>query len=230
MLIQCSECGISVSDKAIKCPKCGKNMVQESCESIEYGGIIQILNKVADIRSKFPNFWVKLSVYPDNFSIDPLIEVITDQEDASMFSVQINEEDLKKMNLVSNFEALDYYDGFTSNGNPDDPYKWVDVNDTKVAAKTVYEILTKVYQKKHQAARFVITGVEDDLNKAKYNSSGEFLEGEGYGQGEFAYYKEPEYSQDVQEYNEADGQEENNASKYIWYVIGFIVWLIWMLL
>ena len=113
MLIKCSECGILVSDKATKCPKCGKNMVQESCESIEYGGIIQILNKVADIRSKFPNFWVKLSVYPDNFSIDPLIEVITDQEDASMFSVQINEEDLKKMNLVSNFEALDYYDGFT---------------------------------------------------------------------------------------------------------------------
>ena len=43
MLIKCSECGILVSDKAIKCPKCGKNMVQESCESIEYGGIIQIL-------------------------------------------------------------------------------------------------------------------------------------------------------------------------------------------
>lgn len=77
-----------------------EKMVQETCESIEYGGIIQILNKVANIRSKFPNFWVKLSVYPDNFSIDPLIEVITAQEVISLFSVQINEDDLKKMNLV----------------------------------------------------------------------------------------------------------------------------------
>lgn len=186
MLVKCPECEILVSDKAPKCPKCGKVFSQETSAPVEYEGVIKILNKLAEIRSKFPNFLAKLSVYPDNFSIDPLIEVITECDgnyhygasagsglDAELrtyidkgeklaaiklykektgidlksakdyvdaleqrpntnsavvpnalgtgeFYVQINEEDLRKMNLLAGFEALDYHEEFTSNDDPDD--------------------------------------------------------------------------------------------------------------
>lgn len=258
MLVKCDECGILVSDKALKCPKCGKVFSQKSSAPIEYEGVIKILNKLAEIRSKFPNFHAKLSVYPDNFSIDPLIDVITkcdgdyhygvscgsgldvelrtyidrgeklaaiklykektgidlnaakDYVDAleqrsntnsdailnalgtGEFYVQINEEDLRKMNFITGFEALDYHEKFTSYEEPGNTYTWITVNDTKMAAKIVYDLLTGVFKKKLEFARFVITGVEEDTDNAKYNSAGVFLEGKGYGQGEFAYYREPE--------------------------------------
>ena len=87
---------------------------------------------------------------------------------------KINEEDLRKMNLVAGFEALDYHEEFTSNDEPDDTYTWVTVNDTKMATKIVYDLLTGVFKKKLESARFVITCVEDDTEAAKYNSAGVF--------------------------------------------------------
>ena len=60
---------------------------------------------------------------------------------------KINEEDLRKMNLVAGFEALDYHEEFTSNDEPDVTYTWVTVNDTKMAAKIVYDLLTGVFKK-----------------------------------------------------------------------------------
>lgn len=296
MLVKCPECGTLVSDKATKCPKCGKVLLQEKTAPVEYEGIITILNKLAEIRSKFPNFWAKVSVYPDNFSIDPLIEVITecdgeyhygassgrgldsellacidrgekllaiktykertgtdlklakDYVDAleqrprinaapvanapgtGEFSVQINEEDLKKMNLVAGFEALDYHEEFTSNDNDEDTYTWVTVNDAKMAAKIVYDLLTGVFKKKLEAARFVITGVEDDTDNAKYNSAGVFLEGKGYGQGKFAYYKEPETVQETQQFAGTNVQQDGGGGigKIIWWIICIIGALIWI--
>lgn len=296
MLIKCPECGTLVSDKAIKCPKCGKVLLRETSGPIEYDGIISILNKLAEIRSMFPNFWAKVSVYPDNFSINPLIEVITEcggeyHYDASCgsaldselwvyldsgekllavktykertgvglkeakdyvdaleqrprnnaapvtnapwtgaFSVQINEEDLKKMNIIAAFETLDYYDEFISSDNNDDTYTWVTVNDAKMAAKIVYDLLTGVFRKKLEAARFVITGIEDDTDYAKYNSAGVFLEGKGYGQGEFAYYKEPEAIQRSQHVAGTNVPQDGGGDigKVIWWVIGIIGALIWI--
>ena len=296
MLIKCPECGTLVSDKASKCPKCGRVFSQETSAPVDYEGVIQILNKLTEIRSKFPYFWAKLSVYPDNFAIDPLIEVITecdgeyhygassgsgldselraciergeklaaiklykektgsdlksakDYVDAleqrpntnsapvpnapgtGEFSVQINEEDLRKMNLVAGFEALDYHEEFTSNDKPDDTYTWVTVNDTKMASKIVYDLLTGVFKKKLESARFVITGVEDDTDNAKYNSAGVFLEGKGYGQGEFAYYKEPETVQEPQQFAGTNVQQEGGGGigKVIWWIIGIIGALIWI--
>ena len=287
MLVKCPDCGTLVSDKATKCPKCGKVLVQETAAPVEYEGIIKIINKLAEIRAKFPNFWAKVSVYPDNFFIDPLIEVITESDgeyhygsssgsgldvellacinrgeklaaiklykdktgtdlksakdyvdaleqkpkvNAALvanapgtgeFSVQINEEDLRKMNLVAGFEALDYHEEFTSNDN--DTYTWVTVNDAKMAAKIVYDLLTGVFKKKLEAARFVITGIEDDTDNAKYNSAGVFLEGKGYGQGEFAYYKEPEAVQKIQQFAGTNVQQDGGGiGKTIWWIIGII--------
>ena len=371
MLVKCPECGTLVSDKATKCPKCGKVFAPEKPEVIEYDGVVKILNKVADIRTKFPSFWAKVSVFPDNFSLDPLIEVITDSEEehdedsnnstnsgpasntpedfesiiraefpkysirkdvpvtelvgkaedrfrlyytrpeqvykaewgqpytfvlyknnkpeavvmlgnghshdsnvkyliARMYakklnlpyinfytqfpntreyvinrfkrflnsesprscnlSVQINEEDLKKMNLVDAFKSLDYSSEFIKNDDPSDTFKWVEVNNTKVAAKIVYELLTKVFKKRLEAARFVITGVEDAENSAKYNSQGEFLEGKGYGQGEFAYYKESTQTQPVQQFAGNEVQQEGGGGfgKIIGWIIGIIGALIWI--
>ena len=371
MLVKCPECGTLVSDKASKCPKCGKVLVQEKPEVVEYNGVVKILNKVADIRTKFPSFWAKVSVFPDNFSMDPLIEVITDSDEeldedsnnsknsgpasnspedfegiiraefpkytirknvpvtelvgnaedrfrlydtrpeqvykaewgqpytfvlyknnkpeavvmlgdghshnknvkyliARMYakkldlpyinfytqfpntrnyvinrlnrflnsdaprtcnlSVQINEEDLKKMNLVEAFKSLDYSAEFIKNDDPSDTFKWVEVNNTKVAAKIVYELLTKVYKKRLEAARFVITGVEDNENSAKYNSQGAFLEGKGYGQGEFAYYKETTQVNAAQHFAGNDVQQETQGGfgKIIWWIIGIIGALIWI--
>lgn len=295
MLVKCPECGILVSDKAPKCPKCGRIFSQETSASVEYEGVIKILNKLAEVRSKFPNFWAKLSVYPDNFSIDPLIEVITDCNgdyhygsssgsvlDAELrtyidrgeklaaiqlykektgtdlksakdyvdaleqrpntnsaapnapgtgeFYVQINEEDLRKMNLIAGFEALDYHEEFTSNDKSDDTYTWATVNDTKMAAKIVYDLLTGVFKKKLESARFIITGVEDDTDNAKYNSAGVFLEGKGYGQGEFAYYREPEAVQETQQFSGANVPQDSGGGfgKIIWWIIGIIGALIWI--
>lgn len=298
MLVKCPECGILVSDKASKCPKCGKVFSQETSAPVEYEGVIKILNKVVEIRSKFPNFWAKLSVYPDNFSIDPLIEVITECDgdkhyvvssgsglDAELkayiergekltaiklykdktgtdlksakdyvdaleqrpntnsvpvpnahgtgeFSIQINEEELRKMNLVAEFESLDYHEEFTSNDEPNDTYTWVTVNDTRMAAKIVYDLLTSVFKKKLEFARFVITGVEDDTDNAKYNSAGVFLEGKGYGQGEFAYYKEPETVQETQQFSGANLQQDEGSGcgQIIWWIIAIIGALIWIFL
>ena len=296
MLVKCPDCGGLVSDKATKCPKCGKDFIQEAAAPVEYEGVIKILNKLAEIRSKFPNFWAKLSVYPDNFAIDPLIEVITECDgdyhygissgsglDSELraciergeklaaiklykektgtdlksakeyvdaleqrpntngapvlnapgtgaFSVQINEEDLRKMNLVAGFESLDYHEEFTSNDEPDDTYTWVTVNDTKMAAKIVYDLLTGVFKKKLESARFVLTGVEEDTDNAKYNSAGVFLEGKGSGQGEFAYYKEPEAVQQTQQFSGANVQQDSGGGfgKIIWWIIGIIGALIWI--
>lgn len=296
MLIKCPECGTLVSDKASKCPKCGRIFSQETSAPVDYEGVIKILNKLAEIHSRFPNFWAKLSIFPDNFSIDPIIEVITECEgdyhygassgsalDAELrayidrgekltaiklykdktgtdlksakdyvdalgqrpstnsapalnspgtgaFSVQINEEDLRKMNIVAAFEALDYHEEFTSNDEPDNTYTWVTVNDTKMAAKIVYDLLTGVFKKKLESARFVITGVKDDTDNAKYNSSGVFLEGNGYGQGEFAYYKEPEAIQETQQFAGTNVQQDGGGgiAKIIWWIIGIIGVLIWI--
>lgn len=258
MLVKCSECGTLVSEKATKCPKCGKVLLQEKTSPVEYEGIIVILNKLAEIRSKFPHFWAKVSVYPDNFSIDPLIEIITEcdgeyhsgassssglEQDPKAnaspvaiepatgeFSVQINEEDLKKMNLIAGFEALDYHEEFVSNDIDDDTYIWVTVSDTKMAAKIVYDLLTGVFKKKLEAARFVITGVEDDTDNAKYNSAGAFLEGKGYGQGEFAYYKKPETIQDTRQSAGTNVQQGSGGGigKVIWWIIGIIGAIIWI--
>ena len=297
MLVKCPECGTLVSDKATKCPKCGKVLLQETKDPVEYEGIITILAKLAEIRSKFPYFWAKMSVYPDNFSIDPLIEVITDcdgdyhyasssgrgldselwalldrgeklgaiklykertgtglQEakdyvdslekrprlktahtenapNKGVFYVQINEEDLRKMNFVDSFDALDYRAEFTSNNDVDDTHIWVTVNDTKMAAIIVCDLLVGVFKKKLEAARFVITGVEDDADNAKYNSAGVFLEGKGYGQGEFAYYKEPEVVQETQSFPETIAQKDSKGGgnrKILWWIIGIIAALIWI--
>ncbi|MGM9778979.1 MAG: zinc ribbon domain-containing protein [Prevotella sp.] len=370
MLVKCHECGTLVSDKALKCPKCGKVLVQEKPEVIEYDGVVKILNKVADIRTKFPSFWVKVSVFPDNFAIDPLIEVITDSKnefdedlnnnyscpasnspayfesiictefpnysirkdvpvtdlagkaedkfrlyktrpeqvykaewgqpysfvlyknnkpeavvmlgdgyshnknvkylisrmyakkldlpyinfytqfpntriyvinrlnrflncDASRacdLFVQINEDDLKKMNLVESFKSLDYSAEFKKNVDSSGTFKWVKVNNTKFAAKIVYELLTKVYGKRLESARFVITGVEDNENSAKYNSQGAFLEGKGYGQGEFAYYKETSQVNAVQHFSGNDVQQEGQGGfgQIIWWIICIIGALIWI--
>lgn len=250
MLVRCPDCGTPMSDKAKKCPKCGKVLTPEKTEVLEYDGIVSILNRLAEIRSKFPNFWAKLSVFPDNFSTDPLIEVITGCDEGFIYrpssdsgldsdeqrsinqppvsnapwtgelSVQINENDLKKMNLVANFQALGYHEEFSTKGKP---YLWVSVNDTKMAAKIVYDLLTAVFKKKLEAARFVITGVEDDSDNAMYNSSGVFLEGKGYGQGEFAYYKEPTTVQETQETAGSNDQDGGGSvSAIVWGFIGII--------
>ncbi len=371
MLVKCPDCGTLVSDKATKCPKCGKVLGPEKPEFVDYGGIISILNKVADIRTKYPSFWVKVSVYPDNFSIDPLIEVITDSDNeratdlqkkanydatsstptdfeeilrtefskysfrknvpvtelagnandqfrlyktrpeqaykaewgqpynyvlyqsgrpvavvmlgdghshdsnvkyliARMYakklnlpyinfytqlpntrdyvinrfkkflnsesqrtlnlSVQINDEDLKMMNLVDAFKSLEYSSEFNKNDDPSDNFKSIKVNNAKVAAKIVYELLTKVFKKHLEMARFVITGVEDPENSAKYNSQGVFLEGNGYGQGEFAYYKESTQTQSVQQFADNEVQQEGDGGNgmIIWWTISIIGALIWI--
>ncbi len=202
-----------------KSTQCGNNMAQESSEPLEYAGIIPILNKVIEISSKYP-FWGKVDVYSHYLSSGPLIEVITDMENPSLLSVQINEVDLKQKNLVSNFKALYTHGGLTSKWESDAQYKWVTVNDPKVAAKIVYEILTKVYQKDPNSARFVITEVDgNDTDKATYNSSGEFITGIGYGKGEFANYKQPKYLPNAQEYNEIN---RNYTTKIVLGVIAVI--------
>lgn len=224
MLINCPACGMIVSDKAYKCPKCGKSFVQEPRVDMEYEGIIKILDKVAEIHSKFPYFRLKLSVFQDNFTMEPLIEVFTENDGShpfdtettktagqcaadadsdwdDIFLVQIDGEELKKTNRVTDFEALEYYADFSSSEESGDTCRWVLVNSASKAAKVVYDLLVGVFKKKLSPACFVITGVESDDDNAKYNADGDFLEGKGYGQGEFAYYRDPEIFQEKSEGN-----------------------------
>lgn len=293
MLIKCPDCNTFVSDKAIKCPKCGKMFVQNTAP-VEYEGIVKIINKLAEIRTKFPDFGAKVSVYPDDFSIEPLIEVITESDEElnygsssytslddellacikkgeklvavklymdktgtdlksakdyvdsldlkqmdnaaplanapspGEFSVQLSVESLRKMNLVAEFEALDYHGDFFSNDN--DTYR-ITVNDAKMVAKIVYDLLTSVFKKNLEAVRFVITGVKDDKDNAKYNSAGVFLEGKGYGQGEFAYYKEPEGVEEPEQPAESEKQRGGcrGIGKFILWTIVIICVLLWLI-
>lgn len=67
-------------------------------------------------------------------------------------------------------------------------------------------------------------GVEDDTDNAKYNAAGVFLEGKGYVQGEFAYYKEPVTVQLAQQLAGANVQQDGGRriGKIIWWIIAII--------
>lgn len=231
MLVKCPNCGTLVSDKAAKCPKCGMSLAKEPSVNMEYSGLVKVLNKIVEMKDKFPDFWTKVSIFPDNFSIEPIIEVITECDESKDLSVQINFTDLQKMNLVAKFEALEYHDEFESNDSSDDPYTWVTVQDTSMAAKIAYDLLTLVFNKKYSSARFIITGVDEDSDNAKYNSNGEFLEGKGYGQGEFAYYQPSNNNSSEQEITSADQNADGTSGGYgkiIWWIIGIIAFLIYV--
>lgn len=311
MLIKCQDCGTLVSDKAAKCPKCGRVMHQEPSVPADYAGIVKLINKLAELRVKFSNFWDVLCVYHDNFATDPFLAVTTsddpeeytapsdgaqapvkrdldsdlwdlidkdDKEGAiklyqtttncdlfqakeyvfslmrkpraakkpktdakpmagvwqGVFKVVFNVEELKKKNLYPNLEALDYFDEFL-----DEPgQKYVIVNDAGMAAKIVYDLIVKVFNKNVDTLRFVITHVDDGSDKAKYNIKGEFLEGEGYGEGQFAYYKDPSEQEDEEDEEEEydddavnNSQEVDSASgvKTVLWIVGAVIFIIYLI-
>lgn len=365
MLIKCSSCGTPVSDKAVKCPKCGALLKQEVKPAVENDGILKVFNKASVMCAKYPDYEVNVSVYPDEFAIDPLIEVVmalkgsaesksnkkvSDFENILMtnfsqyeirkdvlvtelvgdtsecftlykdrpeqmykaewgkpysfvlyennkpaavvmlgdghshdsevkylisrmyckkinipyinfytqfpnttgyvisrinqflelgssccISIQINNEDLKKMNLVSSVEALPYYAEFYSDQSTGKQLLCIDVEDASFAARIISDILVNVFKKKIKPARFVVSILDDDENSAKYNSDGEFLDGRGYGQGEFAYY-EPSESVREESYVQSGASDipedssDSGVSSIIWWIIGGIIGFIWFLI
>lgn len=78
------------------------------------------------------------------------------------------------------------------------------------------------------------TLVSDKASKSpkcgKVFSAGVFLEGKGYGQGEFAYYKEPEVVQETQQFSGVNVQQNGGGGygKIFWWIIGIIGALIWI--
>lgn len=362
MLIKCPSCGTPVSDKAAKCPRCGASLKQDAKQNNENSGIQKVLSKAAIISSRHPNAQVYVSVFPDNFAIEPLIriridaakgddskankttddfeeiihsefpqyeirkniavtELVGDTEDrfklyndrpeqmykaqwgkpfsfvlyqnnkavavimlgeghshnhdvkylisrmychkinipyinfytqfpntrsyvinrinkflnlagASSLSIQVKEEYLEKMNLVSDFEALTYYPEFSTAYSSGEFFKSAEANDAIQAGKIVTDILTIVFKKKIESIRLVISIADDIENSSKYNAEGDFLEGKGYGQGEFAYYKAPksESNESYSKYEETTLQPEENGINwnFIWWILGGIIWLIWI--
>lgn len=286
MLVKCPNCGTLVSDKAAKCPKCGIQLINESPATCECAGIVKIINKVVEMKSKFPDFWAKVSVFPDNFSVEPLIDIIPDENTPENLDIHVDVENLKKLNLVSEFEGLSYHNEFVSsdssicyNATYDkikdlcqqgakleaikeykevtgvglkeakdfvdefeasnfrmldsslDSTAIISAKDVNSAAKIVHDIVTIVYKRKLSAIRLVITGVEDNADSARYNSDGEFLDGTGYGQGEFAYYKknvQQTFQNTPTHVAGADEAVSGGYGKIIWWIIGIIAFLIYV--
>lgn len=281
MLVKCPDCGTLVSDKAAKCPKCGKSMSQQSPVEVEYNGIIKVLNKALEVQEKFPNFRTKVEIYPDNFSIDPIVEVIPKQNGDKSFNIQVDIAKLKQLNAIPAFEALVYHSEFTVKDDSSliskvrtlnnqgakleaikvykeatgiglkEAIDFVDsldyttsqnsrasgncigtttVSDAKMASKIACDLITLVFKKSLSAIRLNITGIGDNSDFAKYNSNGDFIEGTGYGQGEFAYYKDNSSERDSEIDDDSDDNTEDSpnaglkAISFLFPIVGWILW------